>query len=61
MASKNLSIEEKIKRVEEIAQKVSDSSVTLDESLKLLKGANTLISDIEKNIEEAKEKLEKLK
>lgn len=61
MASRNLSIEVKIKRVEEIAQKVSDSSVTLDESLKLLKEANTLITDIEKNIEEAKEKLEKLK
>lgn len=61
MENKNLSIEEKIKRVEEIAQEISNPSVSLDVSLELLKEANTLTQEIEKEIQNAKEQLESLK
>mgnify|MGYP002520857758 FL=1 len=54
---KNINIEESMNRLENIAQKISDPSINLEESLKLYDEAKDLINKIETFLKEAKEKI----
>ena len=54
--------EEKMKRLDEIVEKMNDNSaVSLEETLKLYEEAQILIKDLEKELNEAKEKIANLK
>lgn len=50
-----ITIEEQINRLNEIAEKVANPNVSLEESLDLVKEANALIKDVEEKLQKAKE------
>ena len=57
---KELSFEEKLKRVEEIVKLLQNSEIDLEKSLKLFEEGHTLIESIESELASAKDKVAKL-
>lgn len=53
----NMSIEQMMKRIDEITLKVSDPNISLEESIKLVKEAKELIAECEKRLNEYKEEI----
>ena len=60
MMDKKLDFEERIKMVEEIVDKIQNSQVSLDESLKLYEDGIKIIKDLTKELKEEQEKIEKI-
>lgn len=61
MASeKKLDFEKEIKRLDEIVEKISSKALPLEESLKLYEEGNKIIAELEKALQEAEEKIEKI-
>ena len=58
MEIKQLSFEEKLKKVNEIASLLENNELNLEESLIKFDEANKLIKELEETIIEAKEKIE---
>ena len=58
MENKQLSFEEKLKNVNEIASLLENNELNLEESLIKCDEANKLIKELEETIIEAKEKIE---
>ena len=57
---KELSFEEKLKRVEEIVKLLQNSDIDLEKSLQLFEEGHTLIGSIESELASAKDKVAKL-
>ena len=55
--NKELTIEEKIKLIDEISAKIGDPTLPLNKSLELFKQAKVLYADIESELEKAKKEL----
>ena len=51
--SKKINFEEKIKRLDEIVDSISNKSLSLDESLLLYEEGNKIIKELEKTLKEA--------
>lgn len=60
MSDKKLSFEEAYAALERIAEKLSDNSITLDESVKLYEEGVKLSKYCAETLETAKQKIEKL-
>ena len=60
MSDKKLSFEEAYAALEQIAEKLSDNSITLDESVKLYEEGVKLSKYCSEALEAAKQKIEKL-
>ena len=60
MMDKKLDFEERIKMVKEIVDKIQNSQVSLDESLKLYEDGIKIIKDLTKELKEEQEKIEKI-
>lgn len=57
---KKLDFESSLKRLEEIVSKISSGKVSLDESLLLYKEGQEIIKNLETQLKEAEEKVEKV-
>lgn len=57
---KKLDFESSLKRLEEIVNKISSGKVSLDESLLLYKEGQEIIKNLETQLKEAEEKVEKV-
>ena len=57
---KKLDFESSLKRLEEIVNKISAGKISLDESLALYKEGQEIIKDLEKQLKEAEDKVEKV-
>ena len=57
---KKLDFESSLKRLEEIVTKISNGKTSLDESLLLYKEGEEIIKDLEKQLKDAEEKVEKV-
>ena len=55
-----LDFEKEMKRLDEIVSKISSQNVSLDESLALYQEGQMIIKSLEKALEEAKDKVEKV-
>lgn len=55
----NLTFEQKTTKLDKIVEELSNSTLGLNESLKLYEEAQLLIKDLEKDLKDAKEKIEK--
>ncbi|MBP5575011.1 MAG: exodeoxyribonuclease VII small subunit [Bacilli bacterium] len=55
-----LEFEKEMKRLDEIVNKISSQNVSLDESLKLYQEGQAIIKKLEKGLEEAQNKVEKV-
>ena len=56
----NLSFEQKLKKANELLEKLSSTDVTLEESVRLYEDGLKLIKEAQKQIEEAKLKVEQM-
>jgi exodeoxyribonuclease VII small subunit len=54
---KTLSFEDKLTRLNEIVEKVENSTLPLEESIKLFEEGNALIKDLQKTLDEAEKKI----
>ena len=57
---KKLDFESSLKRLEEIVNKISSGKVSLDESLLLYKEGQDIIKNLETQLKEAEDKVEKV-
>ena len=57
---KKLDFESSLKRLEEIVNKISAGKISLDESLALYKEGQEIIKNLEAQLNEAEEKVEKV-
>ena len=57
---KKLDFESSLKRLEEIVNKISSGKVSLDESLLLYKEGQEIIKNLETQLKEAEDKVEKV-
>ena len=57
---KKLDFESSLKRLEEIVNKISSGKVSLDESLLLYKEGQDIIKNLEAQLKEAEDKVEKV-
>ena len=57
---KKLDFENSLKRLEEIVSKISSGKVSLDESLLLYKEGQEIIKNLETQLKEAEDKVEKV-
>lgn len=57
---KKTDFEKETKRLDEILEQISSKALPLDESLKLYEEGNKIIARLEKALEEAQEKIEKV-
>ena len=57
---KKLDFEKSLKRLEEIVNKISDGKISLDESLELYKEGQEIIKNLETQLKEAEDKVEKV-
>ena len=57
---KKLDFESSLKRLEEIVNKISSGKISLDESLALYKEGQEIIKNLESQLNEAEEKVEKV-
>ena len=58
--SKKINFEEKIKRLDEIVDSISNKSLSLDESLLLYEEGNKIIKELEKTLKEAQDNIKKV-
>lgn len=54
---KEMSFEEKLKRLEEVVSKIEGEELPLQETLSLYKEGKTLIKELQKELKEAEEKV----
>ena len=57
---KKIDFEKETKRLDEILEQISSKALPLDESLKLYEEGTKIIAKLEKALEEAQEKVEKV-
>ena len=60
MAEKNIDFKKSIERLEEIVSLISNSALSLEESLKLYEEGQEIIKLLSKELEEAEQKVEKV-
>ena len=58
---KELSFEEKLTRLNEIVEKVENTTLSLEDAMKLYEEGNALIKDLQKSLDEAEAKIKVLK
>ena len=58
---KELSFEEKLARLNEIVEKVENTTLSLEDAMKLYEEGNALIKDLQKSLDEAEAKIKVLK
>ena len=57
---KKLDFKKEMERLDEIVDKISNKALPLDEALKLYEEGVKIVKDLEKQLEEAKDKVEKV-
>ena len=57
---KKMNFEERVKRLDEIVEKISSKALPLEESLKLYEEGNQIIRELEEALKEAQDKVEKI-
>ena len=55
-----MKVEDKLKRLDEIVETMSNKSLSLDDSIALYEEGNKIIKDLEKALKEAENKIEKV-
>ncbi len=60
MPETSIDFEKEMKRLDEIVEKISSQSVSLDECLKLYQEGQKIVKSLEKALEDAKDKVEKV-
>ena len=60
MKDEQFDFEKEMKRLDEIVAKISSQDLSLDESLTLYKEGQEIVKKLEKALEEAQEKIEKV-
>ena len=55
-----MKFEDKLKRLDEIVETMSNKSLSLDDSIALYEEGNKIIKDLEKALKEAENKIEKV-
>ena len=55
-----MKFEDKLKRLDEIVETMSNKSLSLDDSIALYEEGNKIIEDLEKALKEAENKIEKV-
>lgn len=60
MSETSIDFEKETKRLDEIVEKISSQSVSLDECLKLYQEGQKIVKSLEKALEDAKDKVEKV-
>lgn len=60
MEKKELTFEEKMNKLEDIVRKIDSGDLNLDDNLKYYLEGTKLINELEKTIEDAKEKIENI-
>lgn len=58
---KELSFEEKLTRLNEIVEKVENTTLSLEDAMKLYEEGNVLIKDLQKSLDEAEAKIKVIK
>ncbi|MCR5692998.1 MAG: exodeoxyribonuclease VII small subunit [Bacilli bacterium] len=58
---KELSFEEKLARLNEIVEKVENTTLSLEDAMKLYEEGNALIKDLQKSLDEAEAKIKVIK
>lgn len=58
---KELSFEEKLTRLNEIVEKVENTTLSLEDAMKLYEEGNALIKDLQKSLDEAEAKIKVIK
>lgn len=56
-----MNIDEKLKKLQEISDKLDDNSITFDESIKLFEEGSKIVKELYANLNEAKGKITVLK
>ena len=59
-SEKNIDFKKELERLDEIVDKISNKALPLDEALKLYEEGAKIVKELEKQLEEAKEKVEKI-
>ena len=59
-SEKNINFKKELERLDEIVDKISNKALPLDEALKLYEEGAKIVKELEKQLEEAKEKVEKI-
>jgi exodeoxyribonuclease VII small subunit len=54
---KGVSFEDKLTRLDEIVEKVENSTLPLEESIRLFEEGNALIKDLQKTLDDAEKKI----
>ena len=57
---KELNFEEKMSKLNEIVNNISDKALPLDEALKLYEEGNAIIKELEKALKDAEQKIEEV-
>ncbi|MBR0439432.1 MAG: exodeoxyribonuclease VII small subunit [Bacilli bacterium] len=60
MSEKKIDFAKEMERLEKIVQDISSKALPLDESLKLYEEGTKIIKSLEKSLQEAQEKVEKI-
>lgn len=60
MSEKKIDFAKEMERLEKIVQDISSKALPLDESLKLYEEGTKIIKNLEKSLQEAQEKVEKI-
>ena len=58
---KELTFEEKLTRLNEIAEKVENTTLSLEDAMNLYEEGNALIKDLQKSLDEAEAKIKVIK
>ena len=58
---KNKTFEEKLTRLNEIVEKVENTTLYLEDAMKLYEEGNSLIKDLQKSLDEAETKIQVIK
>lgn len=58
MKNKEIDFEKSLKKLDEIIEKISSQSSTIDESLKMYEEAKSIISELQNALDEVKGKIE---
>lgn len=59
-SEKKIDFKKELERLDEIVDKISNKALPLDEALKLYEEGAKIVKELEKQLEEAKEKVEKI-
>lgn len=60
MEEKKIDFEKELSRLNEIVSKIQNDEISLDDSIKLYEEGNKIIASLEKELEEAQNKIEKI-